>query len=68
MTSPQVLAGSLVVTKENSPTIGMFINAILSPEVEAYFALLHDEEMEASWAIVNDFCKYFHFSHLNLKV
>ena len=57
MTSPQVRAGSLVVTKENSPTTGMLINAYLSPEVEAYFALLHDEEMEASWAIVNDFCK-----------
>ena len=65
MSSDEIQAGSLIVVKENDPSVGVRINMYLTPEEEAHLALLYLEDEAATWGdleelgvLDDDDCKY----------
>ena len=64
----EVQVGAFVVSKENHPTIGLRLNANLTPSMEDEAAFIFNNHVLAMWdyiaeqeAMQEEFCKYFHF-------
>ena len=65
MSVDDIMAGSLIVIKENGIDIGMRVNYYFSPEEESRLAQLYLNDEEATWgdlqelsALNDDNCKY----------